>query len=60
MRVLPRKMVVRAYLAAHGDGFTVMPGGLTRVSSGPDALVVSMQRGGGSKDTWVLAADGER
>jgi uncharacterized circularly permuted ATP-grasp superfamily protein/uncharacterized alpha-E superfamily protein len=52
----PRKMVVRAYLAAHGDGFTVMPGGLTRVSSGPDALVVSMQRGGGSKDTWVLAA----
>ncbi|HEX3147359.1 MAG TPA: circularly permuted type 2 ATP-grasp protein [Gemmataceae bacterium] len=52
----PRKVVVRAYLAAHGDGFAIMPGGLTRVSSGPDALVVSMQRGGGSKDTWVLAA----
>jgi uncharacterized alpha-E superfamily protein len=30
-----------------------MPGGLTRVSSAPDSLVVSMQRGGGSKDTWV-------
>jgi uncharacterized circularly permuted ATP-grasp superfamily protein/uncharacterized alpha-E superfamily protein len=55
-RPAPRKMVVRAYLAAQGDGFTVMPGGLTRVSSGPEELVVSMQRGGGSKDTWVLAA----
>ena len=34
---------------------TVMPGGLTRVADARDSLVVSMQRGGGSKDTWVLA-----
>src|SRR5262249_13870672 len=27
----------------------------TRVSPSPDSLVVSSQRGGGSKDTWVLA-----
>ena len=40
---------------ASGDGYVVMPGGLTRVSPSPDSLVVSMQRGGGSKDTWVLA-----
>ena len=32
-----------------------MPGGMTRVSAAPGATVVSMQRGGGSKDTWVLA-----
>jgi uncharacterized alpha-E superfamily protein len=32
-----------------------MPGGLTRVSPSPDTPVVSMQRGGGSKDTWVLS-----
>ena len=32
-----------------------MPGGLTRVASAADAEVVSMQRGGASKDTWVLA-----
>ena len=32
-----------------------MPGGLTRVSPSLDNLVVSMQSGGGSKDTWVLA-----
>ena len=31
-----------------------MPGGLTRVESHRDARVVSMQRGGASKDTWVL------
>ena len=33
----------------------VMPGGLTRVSGSAETMVVSMQKGGGSKDTWVLA-----
>ena len=33
----------------------VMPGGLTRVSTSLDSMVVSIQRGGGSKDTWVLS-----
>jgi uncharacterized alpha-E superfamily protein len=37
------------------DGWNVRPGGLTRVSSSRDSLVVSSQRGGESKDTWVLA-----
>jgi uncharacterized circularly permuted ATP-grasp superfamily protein/uncharacterized alpha-E superfamily protein len=54
-RLVPRKMVLRAYLAADRGGFAMMPGGLTRVSGAADAFVVSMQRGGGSKDTWVLA-----
>jgi uncharacterized circularly permuted ATP-grasp superfamily protein/uncharacterized alpha-E superfamily protein len=54
-RLVPRKMVLRAYLTAHRDGFKAMPGGLTRVSASADTMVVSMQRGGGSKDTWVLA-----
>ena len=30
-----------------------MPGGLTRFSAAADSMIVSMQRGGGSKDTWV-------
>src|SRR5436190_10348755 len=50
-----RSVVVRAYVANGGDSFAVLPGGLTRVSKNPDDLVVSMQSGGGSKDTWVLA-----
>ncbi len=36
------------------DSYAVMPGGLTRVSTSLDSMVVSIQRGGGSKDTWVL------
>ncbi len=55
-RLVPRKLVVRSYLAADSrGGFAFMPGGLTRVSASSDTTVVSMQRGGGSKDTWVLA-----
>jgi uncharacterized alpha-E superfamily protein len=36
-----------------------MPGGLTRVTPSLDNLVVSVQRGGGSKDTWVLGGKSE-
>jgi len=54
-RLEPRQLVMRIYLAAKDDTFTVMPGGLTRFSGSPDTMIVSMQRGGGSKDTWVLA-----
>jgi uncharacterized circularly permuted ATP-grasp superfamily protein/uncharacterized alpha-E superfamily protein len=51
----PRHLVLRVYAVKSGDGYAVMPGGLTRVSPSSDSLVVSSQRGGGSKDTWVLA-----
>ena len=51
----PRHHVLRTYLAAHEDSFVMMPGGLTRFSSAADTMVVSMQRGGGSKDTWMLS-----
>jgi uncharacterized circularly permuted ATP-grasp superfamily protein/uncharacterized alpha-E superfamily protein len=50
-----RSVVVRAYVANGGKSFAVLPGGLTRVSKDPDDLVVTMQSGDGSKDTWVLA-----
>lgn len=48
---------MRVYAVASLDGYRVLPGGLTRVAAEADADVVSMQRGGASKDTWVL---GER
>lgn len=54
--VQPRRLVVRAFLAAHGDSYTVMSGALTRITQSNDSLVVSLQRGGGSKDTWILSA----
>ncbi len=53
-RVQARNLVLRGYaVATVQGGWSAMPGGLTRVSSQRDSLVVSMQRGGGSKDTWV-------
>src|ERR1700691_600578 len=51
----PRRVVLRVFLAAEGDSWIVIPGGLARASSSIDTPVVSMQRGGGSKDTWVLS-----
>jgi uncharacterized circularly permuted ATP-grasp superfamily protein/uncharacterized alpha-E superfamily protein len=51
----PRRVVLRVFLAASGDSWVAMPGGLARVSPALDTPVVSMQRGGGSKDTWVLS-----
>ncbi|MBL8382517.1 MAG: circularly permuted type 2 ATP-grasp protein [Burkholderiales bacterium] len=45
---------LRVYACATPGGYVAMPGGLTRVAAGADVRVVSMQRGGASKDTWVL------
>jgi len=55
-RLLPRSIGLRVFACATPNGYVVMPGGLTRVASGADARVISMQRGGSSKDTWVLAS----
>ncbi|WP_153111703.1 circularly permuted type 2 ATP-grasp protein [Propionivibrio limicola] len=53
-RLLPRGVALRVFVAATANGYTVMPGGLTRVTSAINARMISMQRGGSSKDTWVL------
>jgi len=50
----PRPVVLRTFTSAAKNGYQVMPGGLTRFSNSPEQLVVSMQNGGGSKDTWVV------
>ncbi len=54
-RLEPRRVSLRAYITAHGQAFAVMPGGLTRVSPAVGDPIVSMQSGGGSKDTWILS-----
>ncbi|MCS7003281.1 MAG: circularly permuted type 2 ATP-grasp protein, partial [Dehalococcoidia bacterium] len=53
-----RHVDLRPYILS-GEKTTVMPGGLTRVALRPGSLVVNSSQGGGSKDTWVLAADPE-
>jgi uncharacterized circularly permuted ATP-grasp superfamily protein/uncharacterized alpha-E superfamily protein len=54
-QLLPRVIGLRVFACATPDGYAVMPGGLTRAATGPDSRVISMQRGGTSKDTWVLS-----
>lgn len=44
---------MRVYAVATRDGYEVMPGALSRAAGRRDDDVVSMQRGGISKDTWV-------
>ena len=55
LRVEPRGVGLRVFAVATASGYCVMPGGLTRVANSATARVVSMQRGGGSKDTWVMS-----
>ena len=50
-----RTVGLRVFAVATPNGYRVMPGGLTRVAGDGDSRVIAMQRGGGSKDTWVLS-----
>lgn len=54
--IQPRRFVTRAFLASRTDGgYTMMSGALTRITHDRASMDVSLQTGGGSKDTWVLA-----
>jgi uncharacterized circularly permuted ATP-grasp superfamily protein/uncharacterized alpha-E superfamily protein len=50
-----RTVGLRVFAVATPSGWRVMPGGLTRVAADEDSRVIAMQRGGRSKDTWVLS-----
>jgi hypothetical protein len=54
--IAARGIGLRVFAIRSHAGYVVMPGGLTRVASGADERVVSAQRGGGSKDTWVTSS----
>ena len=52
-RINSRSVVLRSYVLNTGSGWIAIPGGLVRVAEA-EGSVVSMQRGGHSKDAWVL------
>ena len=54
-RLVAGQISVRVYLVAGPDGYKVMPGGLARVATGGATPRISMQRGGASKDIWILS-----
>ena len=53
---VPRTLTMRVYAIATADGYRVMPGALAGVAASANADVVAMQRGGSSKDVWVLSS----
>jgi uncharacterized circularly permuted ATP-grasp superfamily protein len=59
-RMGPRHVDLRPFAVNDGQKVWVLPGGLTRVALGEGELIVNSSRGGGSKDTWVLAGSGPR
>ncbi|HEX7351956.1 circularly permuted type 2 ATP-grasp protein [Brachybacterium sp.] len=53
----PRHVDLRPFALNSGDDVWVLPGGLTRVALPRGEMIVNSSRGGGSKDTWVLATE---
>ncbi|MCR8711350.1 circularly permuted type 2 ATP-grasp protein [Aliarcobacter butzleri] len=56
-KVEPRNTVIRAFSYLQDGEYNVLQGGLIRVSPSKDSLVVSNQKGGTSKDLWILGKD---
>jgi uncharacterized circularly permuted ATP-grasp superfamily protein len=58
VRLAPRTLTMRVYAVATADGYRVMPGGMARIAAEGVIDIVSSQRGGGTKDVWVLTEEG--
>ena len=54
VRLAPRTLTMRVYAVATPGGYEIMPGGLARIAAEGVVDIVSSQRGGSSKDVWVL------
>ncbi|HMG47927.1 MAG TPA: circularly permuted type 2 ATP-grasp protein [Allosphingosinicella sp.] len=52
----PRHVDFRPFVLTGARGVTIVPGGLTRVALRKNSLVVNSSQGGGTKDSFVLAA----
>ena len=52
-QIIPKSAMLRVFAVSDGvDSWQVLPGGLTRIAHGAQAMA-SMQRGGSSADVWV-------
>lgn len=57
--IAPRHIDLRPFVLS-GSEVQMVAGGLTRVALKDGSLVVNSSQGGGTKDTWVLEAEGGR
>jgi uncharacterized circularly permuted ATP-grasp superfamily protein/uncharacterized alpha-E superfamily protein len=53
----PRQALLRCFMVAQADGYSLMPGSLTRSAAQQGDVPVSNQMGAMSKDTWVIASN---
>lgn len=59
-RLRPRHVDLRPFVISTRTGAFTMPGGLTRYAPQAGEMIVNSSRGGGCKDTWVLAGGEDR
>jgi uncharacterized circularly permuted ATP-grasp superfamily protein/uncharacterized alpha-E superfamily protein len=52
----PRPVVLRSFAVADGEGYRLLPGGLSRIAPDSGSLVVTAQGGARAKDVWVLSS----
>jgi uncharacterized circularly permuted ATP-grasp superfamily protein len=57
--IAPRHVDFRPFVLSQPDTVKVVPGGLTRVALKEGSLVVNSSQGGGTKDSFILANDGQ-
>ena len=57
--IAPRHVDFRPFILTGANGVKIVPGGLTRVALKKGSLVVNSSQGGGTKDSFVLANEGE-
>jgi uncharacterized circularly permuted ATP-grasp superfamily protein/uncharacterized alpha-E superfamily protein len=50
----PMPFITRVFLAWHDGEYVLLPGGFTRCNPKGEDMIVSLQQGSISKDTWVL------
>ena len=53
----PAPVLMRLFVAMTGNGYAVLPGGLTRVAIDSDPAAAWLSAGDVSKDTWVLSEE---
>jgi len=52
-KLAPRRYALRVCLTATKGGYAAMPGGMGRVAAGEGYGLITMQRGGSTKDAWI-------
>ncbi|HEY0626403.1 MAG TPA: circularly permuted type 2 ATP-grasp protein [Allosphingosinicella sp.] len=57
--IVPRHVDFRPFVLTGAKGINIVPGGLTRVALREGSLVVNSSQGGGTKDSFILAAPQE-